>query len=311
MHEYHGLRRRDVLASAGGVLLAGALGCSRAGRRSTDRPDEGVPHTVRLKKAVKYGMVQGELPIRDKFKLLRDLGFDGVELASPNDLDADEVLAARDASGLCIHGVVNALHWKSPLSHPDPEVRALCVESLRTSLRDARAYGATSVLVVPAVVNKEIAYDDAYRRSQAELRRLIPLAEELRIHLLIENVWNNFLLSPLEAARFIDELDSPMVGSYFDVGNVVRMGWPEQWIRILGPRIGKLDIKEYSRKKRDQEGLWKGFQVELGEGDCDWPAVMAALKDIRYSGWATAEIPGGDRERLADISRRMDRIFQT
>jgi hexulose-6-phosphate isomerase len=126
---------------------------------------------------------------------------------------------------------------------------------------------------------------------------------------LIENVWNNFLLSPLEAARYVDEFDADSVGWYFDVGNVVRFGWPDQWIRILGQRIGKLDIKEYSREKQKNEGLWKGFQVEIGEGDCDWPAVRKALLEIEYHGWATAEVRGGDRTRLQEIAERMDRVL--
>ena len=124
-----------------------------------------------------------------------------------------------------------------------------------------------------------------------------------------ENVWNNFLLSPVEMARYIDEFDSKLVGAYFDVGNVVRFGWPEHWIQALGSRIGKLDIKEYSRKLQHSKGPGAGFRVKLGEGDCDWPAVMQSLSDIGFKGWATAEVSGGGAERLNDISQRMDRIF--
>ncbi|MEZ6071027.1 MAG: sugar phosphate isomerase/epimerase family protein [Pirellulales bacterium] len=247
----------------------------------------------------------------EKFQLLKELGFDGVEMSSPNGFEIDEVIAARDESGLPIHGLVDSVHWRDTLSHPDPEIRKRGVEGLETALRDAKAYGATSVLLVPAVVNKDVSYDEAYTRSQAEIRKVLPLAQELGVQILLENVWNQFLLSPLEEARYIDELESPMVGAYFDVGNVVNYGWPEQWIRILGPRIVKLDIKEFSRKRRDDEGLSKGFGVKIGEGDCDWPAVMAALRDVNYQGWATAEVPGGDRERLADIAARMDRVFAT
>ena len=145
--------------------------------------------------------------------------------------------------------------------------------------------------------------------SAEEIRRLLPRAAELGIKIAFENVWNSFLLSPLEAARYVDEFESEFVGWYFDVGNIVRSGWPEHWVRALGKRILKLDIKEYSRAKRDNEGLWKGFGVELLEGDCDWPAVMAALDEIGYSGWATAEIGGGGEERLRDIASRMDRIM--
>ena len=112
-------------------------------------------------------------------------------------------------------------------------------------------------------------------------------------------------------ARYLDEFESPWIGAYFDVGNIVNFGWPEQWIRILGKRILKIDVKEYSRAKRDKEGPYAGFQVKLGEGDCDWPAVTQALDDIGYSGWGSAEVAGGNRQRLQDISDRMDRILPT
>jgi hexulose-6-phosphate isomerase len=201
-------------------------------------------------------------------------------------------------------------HWQSPISDPDPKVRAAGVAGLERALRDAKQYGASSVLFVPAVVKKDVSYSDAYERSQREVKRVIPLAEELGVKIAFENVWNGFLLSPLEAARYVDELASKAVGWHFDVGNSINFGWPEQWIAILGKRIQKLHIKEYSRKKRDDEGLWKGFDVKLGEGDDDWPAVMKALDAIGYDGWGIAEQPGADSaEGLKDLSQRMDRIF--
>ena len=165
------------------------------------------------------------------------------------------------------------------------------------------------MLLVPAVVNKQVSYDEAWERSTAEVRTVLPRAEELDVKIAIENVWNGFLLSPLEAARYVDQFEGDRVGWYFDVGNVVNYGFPEQWVRILGSRILKLDVKEYSRKRRDEEGLWKGFGVEIGEGDCDWPAVRAALREVGYSGWATAEVGGGGEERLADIKARMDAVL--
>lgn len=263
-----------------------------------------------LKKAVKYGMIDEDLPMVGKFRLLKELGFDGVEMDSPNAFDNAEVIAARDESGLPIHGVVDSVHWNKTLGDADPAVRAEGVAGLETALRDARAYGASTVLLVPAVVTENISYADAYVRSQEEVRTVLPLASELGVKIAFENVWNRFLLSPLEFARYIDEFESEMVGAYFDVGNIVNYGWPEQWIRTLGPRILKLDIKEYSRAKRDKEGPYAGFQVELGEGDNRWPAVMEAVREIGYQGWATAEIPGGGRERLADIAARMNRILE-
>ena len=264
-----------------------------------------------MKISLKYGMVKGNMSVLDNFQMLKDIGFDGVEMDSPNNLNNDEIIEASKKTGLEIPGVINSVHWKNPMSHPDAEVRENCVEAMKTSLNDCKAYGGTTVLLVPGVVSNEVSYDDAYKRSQEEIRKLIPFAKETGIKIAIENVWNNFLISPIEAARYIDELDSKMVGWYFDVGNIVRYGWPEQWIRILDKRIMKIDVKEYSRKKQSDEGIWKGFDVELMEGDCNWPAVMEALDDIGYNGWASAEVPGGDRKRLEDISKRMQKIFKS
>jgi hexulose-6-phosphate isomerase len=240
-------------------------------------------------------MIKENLSVLGKFQLLADLGFEGTEIHVTTKIDRNEVRKAIDATGVVVHGFLNS-------TNPD----------LKNAIDNAKFYGATSVLVVAGKVNKDHPYDTVYREQQQRIQAAVPYAEQHGIKLLVENVWNNFLLSPLEMARFVDEIQSPAVGVYFDVGNVVRFGWPEQWIRILGPRIVKLDIKEYSRKKQKDEGLWKGFQVEIGDGDCDWRAVRVALADIGYtSGWATAEVPGGDRQRLADISQRMDQVLVT
>lgn len=262
-----------------------------------------------VKKSLKYGMVTEKISVLDKFKLLKDLGFDGVELDSPNDLDPKEVLEARDKTGLLIPGVVNSVHWKSPLSDADPKVRETCSKSMIKSLNDCKLYGGTTVLLVPGVVNAGTSYQDAYQRAQKEIIKLIPEAEKTGIKIALENVWNNFLISPVEAARFVDEINHPLVGWYFDVGNILRYGWPEHWIETLGKRIMKIDIKEFSRKKQQDEGLWKGFDVELMDGDCNWPVVNKALAKVGYSGWGSAEVPGGDRKRLQVISERMDAVF--
>ena len=299
-------RKEFIKASAGlvGLSMVNPLSITGATKKSAFvKPD--------IKICLKYGMVKENMSILEKFQMLKDIGFDGVEMDSPNNLNNDEVIEASKKTGLEIPGVINSVHWKSPMSHPDEKERAKCVEAMKTSLNDCEAYGGTTVLLVPGVVNNEVSYDDAYKRSQEEIRKLIPYAEETGIKIAIENVWNNFLISPIEAARYIDELDSKMVGWYFDVGNIVRYGWPEQWIRILDKRIMRIDAKEYSRKKQSEEGIWKGFEVELMEGDCNWPAVMEALDDIGFNGWASAEVPGGDRERLEDVSKRMQKIFKS
>ena len=267
------------------------------------------PDQPLIKKSLKYGMIKEGTSVLEKFRLVKELGFDGVELDSPNPLQEKEILDARDKTGLHIPGVVNSLHWSSPLSDSDPAVRAKCAESMKTALRDCKKYGGTTVLLVPAVVNEKVSYAEAYERSQAEIRKILPVAEETGIKIALENVWNNFLLSPLEAARYIDEFNHPMIGWYFDVGNIVRYGWPEHWIRTLGKRILKVDIKDYSRKKASDEGIWKGFEAELGDGDANWAAVNKALKEVGYQGWGSAEVNGGDRVRLKEISDRMDRCY--
>lgn len=291
--------RRGFL-KASGLGAAGTLvGCGML-----DSTRKHVP-LDRNRRAVKLGMVQGEYtkrPLVDRFRLLKKLGFEGVELPSPNEFSTAEVVDAKAATGIEIPGVVDSRHWQKRLNDKDAEVRRVGIAALETALRDAKAYGATTVLLVPGRVSKRDSYAECYRLSQECIRQVLPLAGELGIQIAIENVWNNFLLSPVECGRYIDEFDSPWIGVHFDVGNVVEFGWPEHWIRALGHRIVKIDVKEYQRKKRS-------FGVPLLDGDCDWPTVMKALHEIKYRGWFTAELPGGGEEFLKDTAARMDRIF--
>lgn len=261
------------------------------------------------KKSLKYGMIKEDISILEKFKLVKSLGFDGVEMDSPNDLDDKEIVAARDEAGIIIPGVVNSKHWRSPLSHPDIAVREECTASMIDAFHKCKLYGGSTVLLVPAVVNDEVRYDEAWERSTAEIKKMLPVAKETGIKIAIENVWNNFLISPMEAARYIDQFDSDMIGWYMDIGNIVRYGWPHHWIKILGKRIIKVDIKDYSRKKQSEEGIWEGFKVKLGEGDSDWKKVNQALAEVGYNGWGSAEVSGGDRVRLKEISERMDNLY--
>jgi L-ribulose-5-phosphate 3-epimerase len=299
------MRRREFLKNSAGALALAAL--APGPLAAEDKQPAAGPKRA-IKKGIMWGTVGVKGSVLEKMQAIKEAGFAGTEMMSH--MDQDEVLSARDATGLAIPSVCGRDHWAKPLSHPDPMVRAEGLEALKQTLRDAKRYGASSVLLVPAVVNKEVAYDDAYKRSQAEIRKAIPLAEELGVKIAIENVWNNFLLSPLEAARYVDEFKSPAVRWHFDVGNILNYGWPEQWIRILGRRIQKLHIKEFSRKKRDSEGLWKGFDVKLLEGDNNWPVVMKAVDDTGYHGWAITEQGGGDSpEGLKDLSDRLDKIL--
>ena len=302
-----GWSRRSFLELTGAAAAIGVTAGLGTGSQDNSTTEQGPRRN--MKKSLKYGMVQVDGSVEDKFRLLKEIGYDGVELDSPSGLDEDEVLRARDETGLLIPGVVDSVHWQKTLSDPDPNVRGEGRRGLETAINQCARYGGTTVLLVPAVVNKNVTYDQAYERSQDEIRKVLPLCDETGIKIAIENVWNNFLLSPMEAARYVDEFENPNIGWYFDVGNIVNYGYPEQWVRILGPRLFKLDIKEFSRQKRNDEGLWKGFQVKLLEGDCDWPAVMQAIDDIGYNGWGSAEVGGGDEARLRDIAERMDRIY--
>ena len=301
------MNRREFFRMGGSALAVAALAPAALGADQETLTTAGVAKRP-LKKGIMWETVGVKGSLIEKMKAVKAAGFDGAEMSSH--MNQDEVLRARDEAGLLIPSVCGVHHWSKPLSHPDPKVRADGLEALKQTLRDAKRYGASSVLLVPAVVNKQVTYADAWTRSQEEIRKAVPLAEELGVKIACENVWNQFLLSPLEAAHYVDEFNSPAVGWHFDVGNIINYGWPEQWIRILGKRIQKFHIKEFSRKKRDNEGLWKGFDVKLLEGDDDWPAVMKAVDDVRYTGWTITEQGGGDTpEGLHDLSQRLDKVL--
>jgi len=273
-----------------------------------------------MKRALKKGLMLGtfsgptanKLSVRQKFERVKAAGFDGIEVRGG--MNQKEVLEARDATGLEIASVSGAVHWVKTLSDPNPGVRAEGLESLKQNLRDAKAYGATSVLLVPAVVSREVSYAQAWERSVAEIRKALPLAEELGVAIAIENVWNQFLLSPLEAVKYVDQFGSAAVRWHFDIGNVLNTGWPEQWIPALGSRIAKVHVKEYSRKLRDERGPRAGFDVELLKGDNDWPAIMRALDAVEYRGWMITEqrrpTGMGDEAFLGYLVASLEEIFR-
>jgi L-ribulose-5-phosphate 3-epimerase len=265
--------------------------------------------SLSMKKAVMWDMIKGGTTVLDRFHILKQAGLDGVEMNSPGGPPNREIKEACAQTGILVEGMVDSVHWLQTLSDPAPSIRAKGLEALQHALRDCKELGGTSVLLVPGICNQRASYDDCYRRSQEEIRKALPLARELGVKIAIENVWNDFLLSPLEAARYIDEFDDPAIGWHMDIGNIVAYGYPEQWIRILGKRILKLHAKDFSRKQMNEEGRWKGFNVKLGDGDVDWPAVTKALDEIGYKTWVCAEVTGGGVDELSDISRRMERIL--
>jgi hexulose-6-phosphate isomerase len=258
-----------------------------------------------IRKAVEFNMLQPRTAsILDRFQMARDAGFEEIECpTTPEQSKAEEMLAASKKTGLRIHSVMNQEHWNSPLSSADSAVVEKSMEGMRTSLHNAKLWGADTVLLVPAVVNPETSYAQAWERSQKQIRKLIPLAQELKIIIGVEEVWNKFLLSPLEFARYVDEFKSPWIRAYFDVGNVAISGYPQDWIRTLGKRIVKLHIKDFAFKKRVAD-----FTALL-EGEIDWRAVHTALAEIGYKGSATVELSGGNAEYLKEVNSRFERIL--
>jgi L-ribulose-5-phosphate 3-epimerase len=292
--------RRHFLQSLSTTALLAASGNLTA--------QEAVKPARKLRKAIMGGTLGIKGTLIEKYKAAKEAGYEGVEPAGG--MNQQEVLDALGQSGLQAASVCCHTHWKQTLTHDDPAIREQGLQGVLTTLRDAKAYGADSILVVPGVVSETVPYDVAWVRSIAEIKKAVPLAKELGVKISIENVWNNFILSPLEAVRYLDEVGDPIVGWHFDIGNVLRFGWPEQWIKVLGRRINRIHVKEYSTKKMKEEGIYKGFDCDLTEGDNDWPAIMKALDTAGYTGWAISEQRGGiNPGGLKNLTERMDKIF--
>ncbi len=262
----------------------------------------------KLKLAVKYDMIRVDGSIEKKLELVKSLGFVGVEMNSPSNIDKKEAVAARDKTGIAIHGVIDSVHWRDTLSHPDEKVRAKGLTALKGALEDAKTYGADTALLVPGVVNKDVTYEQCWERSSAEVRKAIPTADKLGVKIAIEVVWNNFLTKPEQLIEYIDQFKTPLVGAYFDCSNMVKYGVKSgDWIRKLGKRMLKFDFKGFSMAKfKNKENPW----VAIGEGDEDWPDVLKALSEVGYNGWATSEVAGGGRKELQDVYARMKRVLQ-
>ncbi len=294
-----GVNRREFLLRSSSIAIGGAL----LGSAAMERPAAAASG---IKKGACIGVLPEKMTVLEKFEVAKRAGFEGVE---PNTLNsADEVKQYKEAAektGVKITSIMNSDHWKYPLSDNDPEVVKKCIDGLKTSMHNAHDLGAGAVLLVPGVVAADVRYADVYRRSQDQIRKLLPLAKELKVIIAIENVGNRFLLSPLEMARYVDEFKSPWIRSYFDIGNVVSIGYPQDWIRTLGKRVCRVHIKrfepgtEYPKfdpKDRRTQGI-------------DWPDVRKALNEVGYSGWITAEVKSGDENYVKEVSARMDRIF--
>ena len=287
--------RREFLKYAAAVTVGTGLLASSA--RS-----QGQGQGAKLRKACQYNMLPKDLKDAEKFALAKKCGFEGIELNRPiADLAAaKEMGALARQAGVPIHGIVNG--WGGPLSDPKPENVAKGIASMETSLRCAKAVGADAVLLVPAVVNEEVGYGEAWERSQKNLRTLLPLARELQVTIAVENVWNKFLLSPLEFAKYVDQFDDPWLKAYVDVGNMIQFGFAQDWLRTVGKRIVRIHLKDFKRKTNS-------FTKTLLEGDVNWLQVRKALEEIGYRGYLTPELGQGDEAFLTDLVGRIDKII--
>ncbi len=240
--------------------------------------------------------------LRDSFALAKDAGFEGVEVALDENAGEitltsteKELLQIKQQASDCgieLYSVASGLYWSYYLNDGDEGVRQKAQDVVKKQLETAAILGCESILVIPGCVNAEFAiagkvmdYEECYNRSLESILKVKEYAAQYKVEIGLENVWNKFLLSPLEMRDFIDKVDSPWVGSYLDIGNTLANGYPEHWIKALGSRIKKVHFKDY----RMEAGGLHGF-VDLLAGDVNYPAVMEALKAVGYDGWVSAEM---------------------
>lgn len=291
------LSRRDFLQTTSALAVGTCL--STLARADQNGP-RGRANAGRIFKSNKGGGIGADYPsMVAKLNEYKQLGFDGIEGVSPGIADLAALNRAIDETGVPVHGVVDMVHWNQRLSDPDPAVREVGRAALEQAVIDCSQIStASAVLLVPGKVTGENeTHDDVWQRSIVEIRKVLPTAARRGIPILIENVWNGFCEDPQQFADYLDEIDSPWVGAYFDIGNCRKFGPAEDWIRTLGSRIVKLDVKDW--------GQANGF-CRLGEGDVNWPEVRRALAEIRFTGWATRE---GADQSLADTAQLIDELL--
>lgn len=293
------LGRRDFLHTTAAITTSAVTGSYLFARAEEKKP--------KLKKAVKFGMIQGGRTTRDKFELAKKCGFAGVEVDSPSGLNRRAALKAALETGVKVHGVVDSVHWNLPLSDPDPAVREEGLFALLQAIDDAAFFGADTVLLVPGVVKGGVTYEQCLERSQAEVKKALPHAEKNKVKIAIEVVWNDFITKPEQLVEYVDAFKSDSVGAYFDCSNMIKYGVPPaEWIRKLGKRMLKFDFKGFSLSKFEaKQNPW----VPIGEGDENWPEVLKALGDVGYDGWATAEVGGGGEDYLKKLAATMDKVL--
>jgi hexulose-6-phosphate isomerase len=280
-----------------------------------------------MKKSISIWSFYGDWSLKEKMKLAKDAGFEGIELdvsgdgpitLESSDAEIDQIGELAAESGLTLSGLATGMYWEFNPASDNAETRANAKQVVEKQIRVASRLGVDAVLVVPGSVGadfipgcEELSYDLVWDRATAFIGNSLPLAKELGVSMCIENVWNKFLLSPREMGQFIDQFNDERVGSYFDVGNVLATGYPEHWISILGDRIRRVHVKDYRRAVGSVDGF-----VDLLSGDVNWPVVVQSLKASGYDGWVAAEmIPPvpfykhAPETLIHNTSRAMDSIF--
>lgn len=258
------------------------------------------PHEKRIYKAVKVTMIKGELSVYDKFRISKDVGFDGISLMGPDWFSVKDVIKAQDMTGLPVHNINDAHHWKVRLSDPDPSVRKQAIQDMRDTIQFASDTGADSILLVVGKVMDEVNenHDQVWERSTRAIFETLPLASRLGVRILLENVGNNFCITPDLWNKYIDQFASPWVGAFYDIGNHHSRGGADVWLRALGHRIVKLDVKGHHTDLKKN--------CDIFDGNIPWVKVRKEIERIQFTGWATAEVSGGDAERLRQVVERMD-----
>ena len=308
MH-FNGFSRRSFLHASAVAAAAGSI-------LTVDSPAAASPLTAslvedglkgRVWKTLKIGMVQVKGSLTEKFQAVKEAGFDGIEMDAPG-MSVEETRKAIAESGLPVDGTVNSTHWQIRHTDADASVRAKALDSLQQAIRDTHAVGGHSVLLVVGH-GKDGSEEDNWKRSIDNIALAVPTAAQYGVQIVIENVWNHFLYNhegdhtqtAEKYVRYVDQLNSPWVGMQFDIGNHWKYGSMGDWIRQLGKRVMKLDIKGFSRAQ--------GQFTRISEGDIDYADVRKALREIQFYGWAAAEVGGGDAAELKRISGEMDVAF--
>lgn len=310
------MKRRHFLTAAGAATAAAIPNTSLADHH--EAPSTGklvVPPASgkRILLSVKLGMLpkklgDRELSLVERLNMVKEAGLDGVDFDQAGEHTVEAARAAVQETGVFAHNAINHAHWKDTLTHADPDIRAKGRANIAHCIRVAHAIGGSGVLIVVGK-GADGTPEEVEERCYREISELLPLAASLGQPILIENVWNQMFYDhdgkpdqgPERFIAFVDRFKSPWVGMYYDIGNHWKYGQPAEWIRGFGHRCVKLDVKGFSRQHNKF--------TDIGEGDLPWDQVRQALDDIHFTGWATAEVGGGDVARLTKVREQMQRVF--